>query len=288
MEKRVERIKNLEDRNCPLIALVSVPIGNDADISIRAKEILEKADIICCEDTRMTGAFLKRIGIRYKELISLYSQVEGKKAKSIIERIKGTNYLVAFCSDAGTPGISDPGALLAKLAIEEGIRVTSIPGSSALISALIISGLDTADFTFYGFLSPKKEAKEKFLEKIKEREETAIFYESPVRVIDTLKSLYSVLGDRHFALLRELTKEHEEAIRGTLKEGINIDSKTILGECVICIEGYKGNINDKKEEIIKLYKLYKENGIKDLLASKLISKQVNLKKNDVYDIIKDL
>lgn len=281
----MERIKDLADGTGPLIALVSVPIGNEMDLSERAKEIFRKADFVCCEDTRTTGALLSRYGIKPNGLISLYSQVEGVKAKSIIEKIKGTDSLVAYCSDAGTPGISDPGALLAKEAIDAGIRVTAIPGASAVLSALIISGLDTADFTFYGFLSTKLDAREKFLEKIKKNETTLVFYEAPTRVLDTLESLYRVFGPRHFALLRELTKDHEEAIRGTLDEYSKLSSDSIRGECVLCVEGYKPQEGDNTKEILSLYKLYKENGISPSLASKLISKQLNIKKNEVYAIL---
>lgn len=153
----MDRIKDLDDGHGPLIALVAVPIGNDGDLSPRAREYLEKADLICCEDTRTTDALLKRLGIkRAGRIESLYSQIEGQKAKQILDKIEGSEALVCYCSDAGTPGISDPGALLAKEAIDRHIRVTSLPGCSAVITALILSGLDTADFAFYGFLSDKK------------------------------------------------------------------------------------------------------------------------------------
>lgn len=284
----MKRIKNLEDKNGPLIALVSVPIGNIEDISLRAKRVLEEADIIYCEDTRNTQELLKQLGVKYKKIESLYSQNEAIKAKEIISKIKNTDYLIAYCSDAGTPGISDPGSLLAKEAIDNDIRVISVPGCSALITGLVISGLDTSDFSFYGFLSTKQEAKEKFLNDHKKNKETMIFYESPLRVLETLESMYKILGNRKFALLREMTKVHEEAIRGELKEWKEISPKSIIGECVICVEGYKSQKDDDKEEIIKLYELYKENNISPSVAAKLISKQLNKKKNDVYSIILEL
>lgn len=284
----MKRIKNLEDNNFPLLALVSVPIGNNEDISLRGKRILEQADIIYCEDTRNTQELLKQLGIRYKNIESLYSQNEATKAKEIIAKIKNTDYLIAYCSDAGTPGISDPGSLLAKEAIDNDIRVIAIPGCSALLTGLVISGLDTSDFSFYGFLSTKKDAKEKFLEEHKKNKETMIFYESPLRALETLESMYKVFGNRKFALLREMTKLHEEAIRGELKEWKDIPPKSIMGECVICVEGYIEQKDDNKEEIIKLYELYKENNISSSTAVKLISKQLNKKKNDVYSIILEL
>jgi len=288
MASKVERIKDLAYGSGALVALVSVPIGNDGDISERAKEILAKADIVCCEDTRTTGALLSRLGIRAHKLVSLYSQIEGVKAKEIIAGIKGTDTLLAYCSDAGTPGISDPGALLAKEAIDAGIRVTAIPGASAVLSALVISGLDTADFVFYGFLSTKEEAREKQLEEMASQKVTMVFYEAPSRVLDTLKDMYKAFADRHFALLTELTKEHEEAIRGTLGEYGYLAPESIKGECVIVVEGFKGDKDKDQKEVTKLYALYKANGISPSLAAKLISKQLNLKKNEVYGFIKDI
>ncbi len=174
----MKRFKNLEGPG-PLVALVSVPIGNIEDISARAKKIFAEADLVCCEDTRTTGALLAQLGIKPQRLMSLYSQVEGVKSKGIIADIKGTDQLVAYCSDAGTPGISDPGALLAKEAIDAGIRVTAVPGASAVLSALVISGLDTADFVFYGFLSTKEEARKRELEAASRQPMTMVFYGAP-------------------------------------------------------------------------------------------------------------
>lgn len=289
MINEMERIKNLDDGHGPLIALVAVPIGNDKDISERARDILENADLICCEDTRTTEALLKRLGIRYRgKMESLYSQIEGQKAKSIINRIKGTESLVAYCSDAGTPGISDPGALLAKEAIDNGIRVTSIPGCSAVISALIVSGLDTADFAFYGFLSDKKGARRKKLEELSHCEIPMVFYEAPGRIVDTLTDMYEVLGDRKFALLRELTKPHEEAIRGTLKEVTEIEPESIRGECVIVVDGFDKKSVDSKADIEKLYRLYKSNDLSSSLIVRLIVAQTGIGKNQVYKIVKEL
>lgn len=284
----MERTKNLADGVGPLVALVAVPIGNSQDLSPRAKDILAKADLVCCEDTRTTGELLKGFGIKPKKMVSLYSQVEGKKSQQIIQSIKGTETLVAYCSDAGTPGISDPGALFAKECIDNNIRVTSIPGCCAAIDALAISGLDTADFVFYGFLSTKADARDRMLESARKQPMTMVFYEAPSRVVETLKAMDKILGNRPFALLRELTKDHEEAIRGTLDEALDLDPSTIRGECVICVDGYKGDPKAEAKEVESLYSLYADNGISPSLSAKLISKQLGLKKNEVYRIIQGM
>lgn len=283
----MERIKSYEDNIGPIVYMVPVPIGNDRDITLRALDVLKKVDLICCEDTRTTGALLKRLGINDKKMESLYSQIEAKKSKNVVQDILEQGLKVAYCSDAGSPGISDPGAVFAKQCIDAGIPVTSLPGATATVPALVMSGIDTADFTFYGFLSSKRESLESQLNEIKYDKPTLIFYESPVRLLDTLNSMRSVLGNRKFAVLRELTKEHEEAIRGTLDEVGQIEAKSIRGECVIVVEGYKKDEKDEKERVLNLWTLYKENGISPSMASKLITKQTKLKKNEVYSIIQE-
>lgn len=279
------RVKSYEDPIGPLVYLVPVPIGNDKDITLRALEVFKNADLICCEDTRTTSALLNRLGIKDKKFESLYSQVESKKSKEIIQDILEQGLKVAFCSDAGTPGISDPGAIFAKECIDAGIRVTALPGASASLVALTMSGIDTADFTFYGFLSSKKETLEGQLKALKHDKPTLIIYESPVRLLDTLKEMNQILGNRRFAVLRELTKEHEEAIRGTLDEINQIDPKSIRGECIIILEGYKEDKEENKERVLSLWSLYKENKISPSLAAKLITKQTGIKKNEVYKLI---
>lgn len=284
----MNRIKNLQDHDGPLIVMVPVPIGNDADISLRALDTLKRADLICCEDTRTTAQLLARYDIHPQRLVSLYSQVEGTKAPEIVASLKGTQQLLAYCSDAGTPGISDPGALLVRTAIDAGIPVTALPGPCALVTALVISGLDTADFAFYGFLSDKRAARVHKLEELAHVEIPMIFYESPVRALDTLKDMYEVLGDRRFALLRELTKTNEEAIRGQLSEAADLDPASIRGECVIVVDGFKKTSDSFDAEIEKLYRLYADNGISPSLSAKLIAAQLGLRKNEVYRIVQRL
>ena len=285
---RIKNLENFEADSGSLIVMVPVPIGNDADISIRALDTLKRADIICCEDTRTTAQLLARYGIHPQRLVSLYSQVEGTKAREIVAALKGTQQLVAYCSDAGTPGISDPGALLVRAAIDAGIPVTALPGPCALITALVISGLDTADFAFYGFLSDKRVARIHKLESLASVEIPMIFYESPLRVLETLKDMYETWGDRRFALLRELTKAHEEAIRGRLSEVAELDQASIRGECVIVVDGFEKTSDGFDEQIAKLYQLYADNGISPSLSAKLIAEQLGLRKNEVYRIVQRL
>ena len=285
----MNRVKNLDEPSGPKVFLVPVPIGNEKDITLRAIEVLREADLICSEDTRTTGKLLDRLNIQGKESVSLYSQVEAQKAKTLIERIKESGEILAFCSDAGTPGISDPGSVLVRTAIDEGIRVTALPGACAAITALVISGLDTADFSFYGFLSDKPGTRRGQLQRLVDSEIPMIFYESPNRVIETLKDMRDILGPkRRFALLRELTKVHEEAIRGTLEEIEQIEPSSIRGECVICVEGAVKKAEDSRGEVKRLYRIYRDNQISDSLASKLISEQLGLKRNGVYKLIQAL
>lgn len=276
------RIKSYEDPIGPRLTLVPVPVGNDGDITLRAVQTLREADLICCEDTRTTGALLHRLGIEGKRLVSLYSQVESHKGKEIAEEILESGWKAAFCSDAGTPGISDPGGLFAKECIERGIPVTCLPGPSAAIAALAMSGLDASDFSFYGFLSPKREAMIGQLQKIQHNPSTLIFYESPVRLPDALKAMGEVFGNRRFAVLREISKPHEEAIRGMLEEAQTLDPKTIRGECVIVVEGHRKGGEEEREKALSLWALYKENGISPSLSTKLIAKQTGAKKNEIY------
>lgn len=284
----IRRIKNLDGGSGPLIVMAPVAIGNEDDLSPRAISYFSKADLICCEDTRTTNQMLLKHGIHAKKLVSLYSQVEGVKAKEIVKGLIGTDTLLVYCSDAGTPGISDPGALLVKEAIDNNIRVTALPGPCALITALVISGLDTADFAFYGFLSDRSGARRTMLQEVSRVEIPMIFYESPVRVIETLKDMYEILGDRKFALLRELTKVNEEAIRGTLADYQTIDPQSIRGECVICVDGYKPDVSGNLERIKDLFKIHTRNGISASVSAKVIAEELGLRKNEVYRIVQKL
>ena len=213
--------------------IVSTPIGNLKDITLRAIEILNEVDFILCEDTRVTSILLKQYNI-IKKLISFNAVSEIKKIPLILERMqKGQRY--ALVSDSGTPAISDPGVRLVSEAIKEGIQVITIPGATALIAALTISGLPTDSFVFEGFL-PQKKGRQKKLKELIEEKRTIVLYESSHRIIKLINELVENLPDRYVVICRELTKKFEESWRGypsEIKEKIN--EKILKGEFVVVI-----------------------------------------------------
>ena len=216
--------------------IVATPIGNLEDISFRAIKILKEVDCILAEDTRKTGILLSHYNITDKKLISFYSYVEKRKIPDIISYLKkGFSY--ALVTDAGTPGISDPAFSVIKACVDEGIEVFHIPGASAVLTALIVSGLPCERFIFEGFL-PTKKGRQTHLNKLKDEERTIVIYESNHRILKTLNDLHEHFGNRDIAICRELTKKFEQVIRGTLPDILkNIDELKTLGEFVIVIAG---------------------------------------------------
>ena len=266
--------------------LVATPIGNLDDITIRALNVLKEVDLIAAEDTRHTLGLLNHFEIS-KPLISYYKEIENTKSDVLLDKIVKENQKVALVSDAGTPGISDPGEVIVKKAIELGIEVIPIPGACAMINALITSGLSTREFTFVGFLSTNaKERKEK-LEEIKYEPRTMIFYEAPHKLKETLKVMHDVLGDRKVVLARELTKIHEEFIRGELST-ISEQLGDIRGEFVVLVDG--SLITKKEKEIEDLnslsleehYKYYEDEGLSKKDIIKKIAKDRKKDKNEIY------
>ena len=215
-----------------MLYIVATPIGNLEDITLRALEVLKKVDLVACEDTRPSRILLDHYGIK-KPTVSYFDFSEKKRAPELIQRLeKGA--AVALISDAGTPGISDPGYRLVRRAIESGIRIEPIPGPSAFLCALSASGLPTDRFIFEGFMPIKSSQRRNKLLSLKEEERTVIFYESPHRLLKTLEAIEAVLGDVEIVVARELTKKFEEIVRDKVKKIIgHFSGKKILGEFVI-------------------------------------------------------
>ncbi len=216
--------------------IISTPIGNLKDITLRAIETLKDSDIILVEDTRRTGVLLNHYQIKNKKLISFNDKNKERKTQSIITELK-QNKQISIVSDSGTPGISDPGFYLIREAIKHNIKIIPIPGPTASIAALISSGFPTDEFTFYGFISKKEKAKKDLINKIKDSNQTTILYESPYRLIKTLKVMAEIIPEREICIAREITKKFEEFIRGTVKEVYNkLRDKPIKGEITIIIK----------------------------------------------------
>ena len=263
--------------------IVATPIGNLEDITLRALRILKEVDLIAAEDTRQTLKLLNHFEIS-KPLISYHRHNEDVKSDILIEKlINGEN--IALVSDAGTPGICDPGEQVIKMAIEKGINVIPIPGACAMINALIASGIDTKEFCFLGFLPLNKKLRKEKLEEIEKSEKTIIIYEAPHKMKNTLEDLNKILGDRKVVLARELTKIHEEFLRENIKELLEkIDN--IKGEMILIIEGTKSK-NNMENELAELtieehYKYYENQGLDKKEIIKRIAKDRNVNKNEIY------
>ena len=261
--------------------IVATPIGNLEDITLRAINILKQVDLIAAEDTRHTLKLLNHLQIS-KPLISYHRHNEQTKKDILIQKLKqGQN--IAIVSDAGTPGISDPGEEIIKQAIQENITIIPIPGACALINALICSGISTKEFVFSGFLPIKKKKKKGKLEEIKTETKTIILYEAPHKLKATLEDLKDNLENRQVVLARELTKIHEEFIRGTANELLQkIDN--LKGEFVIIIEGAKPQEENKFTNLSleEHYKYYENLGYSKKEIIKQIAKDRNTNKNEIY------
>jgi len=274
--------------------IVPTPIGNLKDISFRVLEVLKEADRIACEDTRVTSKLLNRYEIK-KPLINYREHNEMEASDFILEKIE-SGETIALVTDAGMPGISDPGETIVKKATQRGIEVIVLPGPSALINALVASGLSTGRFTFIGFLDKAKKKKRDELKELKEKEETLIFYEAPHRILDTLEAVREVFGERQISLSREITKIYEEHLRGTVSEVLHtFDERNPKGEFVLVVSGKseeeikeekeKGFINlTIKEHLIQV--INEGNPKKD--AVKLVAELRDIPKKEVYKESLDL
>lgn len=268
--------KSYDGSNC--LYLVPTPIGNMDDITLRSVEILKNSDVIFSEDTRETLKLLNYLDIQ-KKLISCHKFNEDKAKDKLLEYLK-EGKTVALVSDRGTPAISDPGYVAAYSAIEEGYNVVGLPGATAFVPALIMSGLNPNRFLFYGFLDSKKSHKKKELELLKKIGYTLIFYESPFRINETLDLIKEVMGDRKISVSREISKKHEEIYRGKVSEISDIINNK--GEFVIIVEGNKEKENYDNIDVVEHVNLLIEEGVTEKEAIKKVAKLHNLEKNVVY------
>jgi len=264
--------------------VVATPIGNMDDITLRAITILRQVDLVAAEDTRHTGKLMKYHNIKC-HLISYHEHNEKERTPLLIERIESGSS-IALVSNAGTPTVSDPGYVLLQSALEKGIRVIPIPGVSAGIAALSISGLPTDSFIFIGFPAKKKAKRLKQLREFADEKRTLIFYVSPGRILAFMEELADAMGDRYGVLCREMTKLHEEFLRGRLSELIGTLSHrpSIKGECTLLVKGCEENIIVSKDVIrAELIEALGKKGSRISEVSKIIAKKYGLSKNEVYE-----
>lgn len=271
--------------------LCATPIGNLEDMTFRAVRILKEADLIAAEDTRNSVKLLNHFEIR-TPMTSYHEYNKIEKGKKLVEKLKeGAD--IALITDAGTPGISDPGEELVKMCLEEGISVTSVPGACACITALVISGLSTRRFAFEAFLPPDKKERTRILEEMKKETRTMILYEAPHRLVKTLAELMDSLGNRRAAVCRELTKKHETVFNTTLSEAKTYyESHQPKGECVIILEGKSPNEIRQEEQarwqemtLEEHMEYYLSQGIDKKEAMKRAAKDRGVSKREIYQML---
>ncbi|MEK6681449.1 MAG: 16S rRNA (cytidine(1402)-2'-O)-methyltransferase [Nitrospirota bacterium] len=265
-----------------MLYIVSTPIGNLEDITQRAIRILKEVSIIAAEDTRHTQKLLNHYQIETHQT-SYHDHNKEEKAELLISKLKEGKDAALVC-DAGTPGVSDPGYYLIKRAIEENIKVVPVPGVSAVIAGLSVSGLPTDRFVFEGFIPQKRNARIEHLKKLEKEERTIILYEAPHRFIKTLKDIYDILGNRRTAVARELTKIHEEIVRGTVEEIIKaFEGKKIRGEVTIILEGAKREAEQKIEGIKEaIQRIINEEGVSRSEAARRVAIRLGISKKEAY------
>jgi 16S rRNA (cytidine1402-2'-O)-methyltransferase len=281
----MKRRRSFVDSKLGKLYLVATPIGNLEEITTRAISTLTSVDLVACEDTRVSGKLIKHLGLE-KPLIACHEHNEFTVSKQLVEKLK-QGQSIAYVSDAGYPGISDPGQRLVQAALLEDIQVIVISGPSAVFNALVASGLDTSRFYFHGFLRQKEAARLDEIKDLYRRPETLIFYEAPHRIDSTLRNLLDVLGNRKACIARELTKIHEEYIEGTLQELTEIDPTTLKGEMVIMVEGNKDEFGIKlsEDEIRKLVDSMTATGISMKDAIRQVSEMTKMAKNYIYKVV---
>ena len=262
------------------VYLIPTPIGNMEDITIRAINILKEVEVIFSEDTRITKQLLKHFDIN-KKLIASHQHNESENKLKMLKYLED-GYDVGIVTDRGTPIISDPGYELAYYAIEKDYNVIGLPGATALIPALVMSGITPYPFLFYGFLNSKEQKRKKELEELKKNSATMIFYEAPHRIINTLENMLEILGNRKISIAREISKKFEEIYRGNIDEIIEqmVDAK---GEFVIVVDGNKQGENYDNLTIIEHVNLFIKEGHDKKEAIRLTAKERNISKKEVYE-----
>ncbi len=271
------RQKSYDDS--PSLYLIPTPVGNMEDITLRAINILKKVDFLLCEDTRITAELLNKLDIK-KKLVHSDDHNEDSLKEMVLSKLQdGLN--IGLVTDRGTPIISDPGYKIVEYVTKNGFNVISLPGPTAFVPALTMSGINPAPFLFYGFLNSKESKRIKELESLKNLPYTIILYEAPHRITDMLKSLLSVFGNRQIALCREISKKYEEAIRGTIEEVLTV-SDTLKGEMVVVVEGNLEQEDYSSLTILEHINLYLEDGMSDKEAIKKVAVERGIPKSVVY------
>ena len=264
--------------------MCATPIGNLEDASIRLIKVLRKVDIIACEDTRRTAKLLQRF--RIKTPMTSYHKHNLREKEPYLINVMLSGGLVALVSDAGTPGISDPGEVLVRKALAEGIKVEVVPGPSALVAALVVSGMDTSRFVFEGFIPARAAERRDFLKGLASEPRTIILYEAPHRLLRTLQDMEEIWGERRLAVARELTKVHEEIVRGTpaeLREYFS--ANPCKGELTLVVEGRpERQKNVTRDTLLREVQELIDRGVEKKEAFKMKAREYGIKKSDIYDL----
>lgn len=265
--------------NSPSLYLIPTPVGNMEDITLRAIHTLEMVDFLLCEDTRVTSELLHKLNIK-KKLIHSDDHNEDFLKEMVLSKLQERNN-IGLVTDRGTPIISDPGYKIVEYVTSHGFNVISLPGPTAFVPALTMSGINPAPFLFYGFLNSKDSKRKKELETLKKLPYTIILYEAPHRIQDMLTSLFEVFGNRKIALCREISKKYEEAIRGTITDVLEVVD-SIKGEMVVVVEGNLEQEDYSSMTILEHIRLYLEDGMSEKEAIKKVAVERDIPKSVVY------
>ena len=265
--------------NSPSLYLIPTPVGNMEDITLRAINTLKMVDFLLCEDTRITAELLHKLDIK-KKLIHSDDHTEDSLKEMVLSKLQeGLN--IGLVTDRGTPIISDPGYKIVEFISRNGFNVISLPGPTAFVPALTMSGINPSPFLFYGFLNSKTSKREKELEQLKKLPYTIIFYEAPHRISDMLKSLLKIFGNRNIVLCREISKKYEEALRGTIEEVLEV-SETLKGAMVVVVEGNLQQEDFSSMTVLEHIQLYLDDGMTEKEAIKKVAVERDIPKSIVY------